>query len=299
MPAELSLAQLVERLRRIPLDARSYEWDARQADLHFGLDAATLGRLADLGLPSARADGDGGVRFAHVDLHYVGLRAGTASTYLWAVRQWAASLERLGGLERARVALEYVPQLPGCDGAVTGCVRLPDGAVRAVVLENGRCAAEAPVVLDADWPALPDAARRIVADVAAQLDFCLVPAPLRGDVAAARRSGLSDCLTAAHLLVEEWRAAGLEARLGSGILVSVPYSTPHTWAELRVGERWVPADPLMVGLMRDHGGLDRGRWPLDRSLGPLLARLGEAPSPLAWTDRGPVDVTLMTTERPG
>lgn len=293
MPVHVTLAELVERLCLIPADARSFTWNEEQAALHFGLDGATLRELVDLGLPSVRTDL--GLGFAHVDLHYVGMRLGTAAAHLWAVRQWAESLERLTGRDRSHVTIAYIPQLVGGAGVEIGCVQLPSGEVRAAVLENGRCAAEERVALEAGWPELPPAARRIVDEVAPGLDFCLVPDGLRGDVASARRIGLLDCFTAACLLVEAWCAAGLDARLGSGMLVSVPYSTPHTWAEIRVGERWVPVDPLMISVMRDYGGLDAERWPLHRSLGPMVLRLGEDPSPLAWTDRGPVDVTLMTT----
>jgi len=293
----VTLPALVERLRRIPADARSFTLDARQAEAQFGLPEATLRELVALGLPSARTDE--GVRFAHVDLHYVGVRLGTAEAYLWAVRRWAESLERLAGREHAHVTVAYVPQL--ADGAATeiGCVRLPTGEVRAVVMEHGRCAAEAQVALEARWPELPAQARRIVDEVGGALDFCLVPAPLRGDVACARRTGLSDCYTAACLLVESLRAGGLAARLGSGILMSVPYASPHTWAEVGVDGRWVPVDPLMLHVMRDYGALDAGRWPLHRSLGPVLVRLGEDPVALAWTDRGHVEVSLMTAAEPG
>jgi len=163
------------------------------------------------------------------------------------------------------------------------------------VLENGRSAVELRVVLRGRWPELPAAAARVVSRVAATIGFCLLPPALRCDTELVRRIGLSDCLTAAHLIVEEWSAAGLEARIGRGLLMSLPYSTPHTWPEVRVGERWVPADPLMLGLMRNFGGLDPAAWPVDRSTGPMLLRAVGEHSALIVTDSGEIETTFITS----
>jgi hypothetical protein len=286
-------AALIEQLRRLPDDARTYGCDEHFAQLHFGFDATMLHELADAGLPAVA--GDDGMRFEYGDLHYVGLRLGTASTYLWTVRGWASALTRFAERARTQVTIAYVPQLAANGAAPVGTVRLPDGTERRVVVENGCSVAEARVVLRGTWPRLPPAAARIVRELAGSIVFCMLPPALQGDVELVRRTGLSDCMTASLLIVDAWRAAGIEARISGGLLVSTPYSTTHGWPEVRIRETWVPVDPLMVQTMCDFGGLDAARWPPERSVGAMLLPLDEPERPLLVAGDAAVEVSLMTS----
>jgi hypothetical protein len=221
----MTVAAFVERLRCIPESARSYECDARRAELHFGFDDEALRALQEAGLPCAD-DGDG-LRFDACDLHYVGLRLRTATTYLWAARGWARGLALFAERSLTHVSIAYAGELEPDADQLPAEVRLPDGDRRSVVLAHGRRVAEARIALRGDWPPLPAPAAAIVREVVDPLSFCLLPPPLRGDVDFVRRSGLSDCLTAAQLVVAEWERNGWEARVSSGFLVSLPYSTSH------------------------------------------------------------------------
>lgn len=293
----MNVNQMIEQLRQIPEDARRFHCNESYARLHFGLDHETLGKLVDEGLPCARADRE--LCFEYGDLHYVGLRLGFGSTFLWAIRGWVASLELFARRSETRVAVAYLPQLGTELGPTTGMVRLPGGECRKVSLENGKPAVEVKVSQRGGWPALPSAAASIVADVADSISFCLLPVVLRGDTCLARRIGLADCLTSAHLIVEEWRDAGLEARVASGLLISLPYSTIHNWAELRIDDEWIPVDPLTLSLMRDFGELDGNGWPAHRSVGPLVARVGECPGTLIEAGDHEIPATFLTSRLDG
>ncbi len=285
------VADLIERLGAIPDEVRAWECDERAARLHYGLDEARLADLTRHGLPHRGTTGE--LRFEHGDLHCLGLRLGTATPYLWVLRRWARSIERLAARPLTRVDVEYVPQLPANAAPTTGRASLPDGAQRTVVLDNGRTAAETSFLLRGQWPSLPSAAARIVREFAAEVEFCPLPAAVRGDVALARDVGLADCMTAAHLLVADWGAEGCEGRVATGLLVSEPYSTPHHWPELRVDDAWVPVDPLMVCVMHRGAELSPEQWPPDRSIGPAVqAYAGAGPSLVA--DAGPVETTFVT-----
>ncbi len=288
----MNVVELIDRLRRIPDDARTYDCDVHFASLHFGFDEAALRELADAGVPCV--EDESGMRFDTCDLHYIGLRLGTATTYLWAIQRWVAGLKQFTAQPATHVTVTYVAQLAPGASAQPGTVRLPSGEDRAVVLEQGRCVAEARLELRSRWPALPRAAAAVAREVAESLSFCLLPAALQGDVELVRRIGMSDCLTAASVIVAEWRRAGLEARVSSGLLVSLPYSSGHGWPELRSDDgTWIPMDPLMIRVMCDHGGLDASRWPPDRSLGPILLRTGDVGDPLLTSGRG-TGLSLMT-----
>jgi len=284
-------AALIERLHRLPDEGRSFRCDERFAELHFGFGAAALDELIAQGLPHAGAGR--ARRFEYGDLHYLGLRLGTARTYLWGLARWAQALERFAGRARTAVRIDFVPQLAPDAGRPAAVLRLPDGSRREVVLEGGRSVGQARGVLLGEWPALPPAAAAVVGEVAAAVDFYLLSPHLRRDTSRVAESGLADCLTVAPLIVERWRAAGLDARVSEGLLVAQPYSTVHSWPEVRVGETWVPVDPLTVELMTSFGGLDPERWPPHRSSGPMLLAV-EEPGALIATGSGVVATTFMT-----
>ncbi|HZV75243.1 MAG TPA: transglutaminase domain-containing protein [Conexibacter sp.] len=289
----MTVEELLERLRRIPRELRTWDCDEELAHAHFGLDGPLLHALVAQGLPH---DGDrGAMRFARVDLHCVGVHLGCAQTYVWAAQRWARSLELLAEREATIASVDYVPQLPTGAAPTPAIAVLPDGTRRAVVLESGRTALTTRLRLSGCRRRLPAAAAHAACELARRLAFCPLPEPLRGDTHLARRAGLSDCATAARLIVEEWEAAGLEARIVDGLLVSEPYSTLHTWAEVRDGDGWLAADPLMLGVMCHLGGLDRERWPPDRSVDSMVHRIDDTSDPLVTTSGEVIELTFLTS----
>jgi hypothetical protein len=292
----MSPAKLVERLRTIPDSARTWACDERVARLEFGLDERRLRQLVAAGLPTVTDAA--GLRFEWGDLHYVGLRLRCASTFVWAAQQWARSLALFACRPVTQVTLEYVPQLPVGVGAITGIASLPDGERRAVVLESGHTATETQLCMCGEWPALPPEAAAVVDELACSVELYLLPAALQRDTQRVRETGLSDCMTAAHVLVERWRAAGLDGRVVAGLLVSVPYSTLHVWPEVRAGEAWLPADPLMLQLMREVGGLEPAAWPTHSCVGPMVWAIEGRPDALLTSAAGPVETTFITSVEP-
>jgi hypothetical protein len=74
--------------------------------------------------------------------------------------------------------------------------------------------------------------------------------------------GAGDCTEHAVAFVELARAEGLEARTAAGLLVvdAPPALVPHAWAEVKLGERWVPVDPALSQVPADAGHLRLGAW---------------------------------------
>lgn len=287
-----SVEEMVERLRRIPDEVRDYGCDARCAQLQLGLDAAQLERIVSAGVPTVEADGE--PRFEYGDLYYIAMRLGCATTFLWAARQWADSLETFAGRPQTDVSIRYVPQLAAA-GAVDGVVHLPDGEQRTMELINGRVAVEAHVVMRGPWPQPPPEAHAVLEQVDRRLTFYELPKRWQGDTTLARRSGFSDCVTSAHVIVEDCLAIGVEARVNTGFFVSQPYSVTHGWAEVRADGEWVPVDPLMLAVMREFGGLDASRWPPRRSIGPMVSPVVAMTDTVMVIDGVDVEATLLTT----
>lgn len=282
---------LVRRVRAIPASLRRYDCGASDALSHFGLDADALDALVDAGLPHSDAPER---RYEFADLHYLGLALGTAGIYAATVRRWATALVQLSASGSTRLEIAVIPRFDrAASSEVDGTVHLPEGD-RHVILKDGRVAAKIRVSAHGRWPTIPPPAAHAVASVARELDFCMLPAAAQGDVALARRTGLADCWTAARLLIEECRAIGVEARMGHGLLLSIPFSTVHSWAELRVDGGWVPVDPVMVKLMRSIGGLDADAWPWSRSIGALCLRICDERRPLVESPSGEVSATFLT-----
>lgn len=70
---------------------------------------------------------------------------------------------------------------------------------------------------------------------------------------AALRSRAGDVEHHVTLLVALARSAGIPARPVTGILVSGARTGPHTWAEVWVGQQWLPVDPALGQFPADAG----------------------------------------------
>jgi hypothetical protein len=156
--------------------------------------------------------------------------------------------------------------------------------------------APAPVVqvsIEPDWPALPDEARDLL-DTLNGIDFMRLPAPLREDTDFLRHARIGDCLGTTRFLVEEGRRRGLPVRSRYGIMVVLPYSNRHNWAEFDVDGRWVPVDPVLLRWMIEWGVVDASEWDAYRSPGAVLAGIGEKKVPLGTHHGVEVRSTLVT-----
>jgi transglutaminase-like putative cysteine protease len=120
-------------------------------------------------------------------------------------------------------------------------------------------------------------AKRLLAWVAdsVRLEATLTPP----SAAAALRSRAGDVEHHATLFVALARAAGIPSRAVSGILLHDTTFVSHAWAEVWLGQRWVPVDPSL-GLLPADGGRVRlaeggigARRELDRVVGRATFRV--------------------------
>jgi hypothetical protein len=266
-----------------------------QAEREYGVDAALARELIARGVAHDRLDGDG-PRFWAADLHYLGLRLGCATLYQGVLNRWAGALTTFTSRARTRAEIRctaYSPPGTEVELLVGGDAPLrAQAGARAAAL---RFAVELPGDGGAVAAALPGELAALMADLAAY-DFCWLPPPLEEDLAFVRETRLANCLSTALLLADATPRLGVEARLAHGLLLAPPYSTPHNWAEVRVGDDWLPLDPLLLGLLARFAGLDAGAWPPTRSPGAILLRLAEPGTPLVRdaSTGAPLEATFLT-----
>jgi hypothetical protein len=272
----------------IPEERRRFHVDLRQAKLEFGIDTSLARELIALGLPHTMNDGE--PSFTATDLHFIGLRLGCASTYLGVLQTWASSLKASADGEWRSVEIRCVPNAP--QKTAVDVLVGPDQRVRASVGAN-RIAASIRAVPVWQWPAVSPVLEDLLLDVAA-LDFCWMPESLNGDVEFTRQTRLSDCGNAALLLSMECAHLGIASRTAYGLLLATPFSTPHTWVEIGVGDRWVPLDPLLIGLLGQYTNLDASMWPPIRSPGAVLLRLAGQETPIVLADGRPLQASFLT-----
>lgn len=289
-------APLVERLRRIPSDCRAYACSEEDAAHRFGIDRAAGDALVSLGLPHMERDG---VRhYEKGDLHYLGMRLGSAAGYRLATRMSARALERLDAAPRMQVRVQLVA--PDAAGATVE-LRLPGGSRTRAVARGDEPLAELELELATTRPRLSPALTEVLDRIGA-FDFCLLPHRCRDGTRVARDTGLAECSTAAQMLIEDAEALGHRVRRCEGLLVSLPYSTEHSWAEVEVDGAWEPFDPLLIGHLRRFGGLDPARLPAWWSFAGALIRFGvqEGPiaAPIGVSDGRRVELTYLTSIAP-
>jgi hypothetical protein len=226
----------------------------------FGIADEALTRLVEDGLPAHRTDD--GVLFDGGDLENVALLL-PDSPRRRTVETWARTLDRVQrpGTE---LVVHYVDRRAGAAPALP----VPAGAIpREPALPRSTASFTWRPRLE--WPEPPAVLRPALRDLAA-MAFTLLPAALRADTGFSRRTGLTDCVVAAGVLLEEAAAAGIPARRATGLLLASPLATLHSWTEVSCGDTWVPLDPALIGLLRGHG-LGAAGWPPERSPGALLA----------------------------
>ena len=62
-----------------------------------------------------------------------------------------------------------------------------------------------------------------------------------------------------------------------------------------MGERWVPADPLLLGVLGRFAGLDGAQWPCTHSPSAVLLRLADRQIPIVDSAAGPVQTSFMVS----
>lgn len=270
-----ALDDWLERLRLIPDAVRVFDVDLHAAQQTFGIDSQLAHELIARGLAHEQAAD--GPRFCTTDLHYVGLRLDTAMTHRTAMRLWAAALQDADAREETHVEVRCSPYgRPGDEVDVL----VPPGTWERATIAPNRRATSFEVRTPSRWPPFDPRLHDLIHDVAS-LDFCLMPPGLYGDAEFVRATRLADCGSAAFLLAEECERLGVEARTSFGLLLSRPYATQHHWTDIRSGDTWIPADPLLLALLAWTTEIDATAWPPTRSAGSVLARLTDRQVPVA------------------
>lgn len=295
-PVPVPVPEIIRKIRQVPDEVRRFAITAAAARSRHRVDAELLDELVIAGLPYV---GSGERRlFDDYDVSNAALHLGLMSVQRMALRSWASGLRRNDGQEliRARVGLAPRCPFPGHAGDCTFEVLQPGGGRRVRTGSgNGTDVLDTlEAELPGTWPDLPGPVRDLVAEVA-DLDFFLLPEVIRWDPEFMLSTRIADCGGVSRWLVDESDRRGLPARFSFGLLVILPYSTPHCWAEFLVDGRWVPVDPLLLGALRSLGLSD---WPTLRSTGAVVHRLTDRFTKLVSHTGVWADLSLPTEHLP-
>jgi transglutaminase superfamily protein len=284
-----SVDRWIEAVRAIPPAARVFDVTPRRAELEFGITSSIGKLLADRGLPRSSVEGE--ARFSWGDLHYIALRLGSARIYLRTMRSWAHSVAAAALSGSRMIWLRY--RTYASPGAIVD-VLLPEGRRVEGVIGPDQIAATLNLRM-ASWAgAFPPSVQHVLRQAAA-LDFYILPPTLVGDVDFARRTGIADCATASRIVASECQQRGIEARMAYGLVLAPPLGTLHEWAEIRMGDIWAPADPLLLTVLGRFAGLDRSRWSCTHSPNAVLLRLADCETPIVTAADGPVETSFVVS----
>jgi hypothetical protein len=234
---------------------------------------------------------DGAARFAWSDLHYIALRLGSARLYLRTMRSWAHAVATAAQRGTQMIGLRY--RTYASRGASVD-VLLPDERRVKAVVGPDQIVAHLNVPMSNRDTAFPPSLQGVLHEAAA-FDFYLLPPTLAGDLDFARRTGLAGCLTASRFVVSECQQRGIEARMAYGLMLAPPLGTPHEWAEIRLGDIWAPADPLLLSILGRFAGLDASRWPCTHSPNAVLLRLAACKTPIVHGPNGPAETSFVVS----
>ena len=279
----------IAALGAVPPAARVYDVGPRRAELEFGITSAIADLLSDRGLPRSSFEGE--ARFAWSDLHYIALRLGSARVYLRTMRSWAHAVANAAEAGPQMVGIRY--RTYASPGASVD-VLLAGGQRVRTVIGSDQIVATLNVHMANCESAFPPSVQRVLHQAAA-FDFYILPPTLAGDLDFVRRTGLAGCLTASRFVAGECQQRGVEARMAYGLLLAPPLGTPHEWAEIRLGDIWAPADPLLLSILGRFAGLDASRWPCTHSPNAVLLRLAACKTPIVDGPDGPVETSFMVS----
>lgn len=265
--------ELLSAVGRIPPDAREYTVAISDTRRRFGLSEELLDQFVGFGFPVAKVNGV--PCFEESDLINLSLRMRTGTNYRTIGRFWPEALRVIQGRERVGYTVNYVARCPAPGhGECHFQVLTPSDEI---ISTQGPAVASEPLYktdiwLRCDWPELTASAKRLV-DTVSGFELTWLPRTMQSDIDFMRRTGLATCGGVAKMLVAEGPGYGVDVRLRYGLLTSPPYASHHFWAEVKVGDQWVPIDPLMINAMLKWQVLDALIWSPYRSLGGVLCGL--------------------------
>ncbi|WP_020405421.1 transglutaminase domain-containing protein [Hahella ganghwensis] len=119
----------------------------------------------------------------------------------------------------------------------------------------------------------PEPVVNLLEELSVGFEFYMLHDAIRWETSFMKDQKIGECGGFSKMIVERARHLNIEARHVFGILASQPYGTGHYWAEFLIEGQWLPADPLMILLLRQHARLPADEWPLSRSPGGALLPL--------------------------
>lgn len=289
---DVLLRDVVERLTRIPDSFRDFSVTPTGARKVHGIAADLLIRLTDLGLPVGSTVS--APLYDEIDLANITVALILPSPRMMAMRGWSQAIKTAANTiptkyfltikcncardtHEGQCTVETAPQLR----------TLPSFSVS----EGGEITLSRQV--SGEMAAVyPEAAE--LTGLLRSIHFQLLPSSLSRDLGFLRETGLADCRLAAKYLVKQAKNFGLAARSSAGLLVAVPYSTPHFWLDLKLGGSWAPFDPHLLNLLTSKGLLPPRDWPPFRSIGDAVWRMGEEDFQIARPVGGTASVSFLT-----
>ncbi|MFG3049554.1 transglutaminase domain-containing protein [Kitasatospora sp. NPDC048239] len=299
IPAEgPSPARIIAPLLRIPHSQRVFRLPPSALKRSYGMTGEIVDQLVGLGLPHLATPE--GPLFDEDDIASVSLYLRLPSARRGVMTYWVRALRRLGTagappVHRVDVAAGCPD--PGHEGACRYTLALGDGPPRA---QDARRDATGPLaslaVRAAGRPRELPAAVREVLRVFQDIDYYLLPGTAAAEPGLMQRTGIGDCILMARALVDEALGRGMDARVASGLIVAVPFSSAHTWAEFQVAGEWLPVDPLLPKALSAWGVPGAADWPPTLSPVGLFHRLGGQPRQLVTHGGEPCGFSLRTRE---
>ncbi|WP_405059137.1 transglutaminase domain-containing protein [Kribbella sp. NBC_01505] len=263
--------EVVDRIRRVPDSSRRFSESISTAARIHRVGPDLLTQLLDQGLPHR---GSGPARmFDSLDLSNVGLALALRCPRWMAMRWWSKALTQLVPDHEVRNLMNISSSCPS-PGHAGDChfvvhPRLVAATQPASFRELGPGLFGFEVRLASKHWFFGDPFTALI-DRLLPLQFHLLAYPLNTDLGFLAETGLANCELAAAYLVSQGRELGLPVRISAGYFVARPYAAVHIWTEFRVGDRWLPADPLLLNALARWNVVDARVWPPNRAPQGLL-----------------------------
>ena len=298
-PAEaLSPTQIIPPLLRVPNSHRVFSMPVDMLEKNYGITAGMARSLIRAGIPfHAAADGplldEDDVASASLYLRLPSARRSMMTFWLRALRR----LHTARTLPVHRIELTATCPDPGHDGPCSYRVALDDGPRSTYRADRPDAVPLGTVTTRPHGRPreLPTEICDLLRDFH-HVEYYRLPRATTADLGFLRRTGIGDCTLMARTLVDEGLRRGLNARLASGLIVAVPFSSTHTWAEFEVDGEWLPADPLLPRALSAWGVPGAEDWPVTTAPVGLFHRLAGTPRELVTHAGSPCGVSLRTRE---
>lgn len=270
-----AVGDLVEKIAQVPDPLRRFTVTEEMGRRVHRVGPDLLAELLDHGMACA---GNGSERlYDAYDLGNAALHLGLMSVQRRTIRSWGTALRTAvaepGG--SFRVDVVGTCPVPGHPGECAYDVLQSDGGRRRFTSPTPTEASLGQVVVTPGAGAtLPAEVRGLLGELK-PVEFFLLPEGIRWDHGFLWETRMADCGGTADWAVREGERRGLPVRFAFGLLLARPYSTPHCWAEFRVGDAWVAVDPLMIRAMHQWGGLDPALVPEDAPFSPVVHRMSD------------------------